>query len=204
MMNKMLRDMIMGLALYGLSVSGAHAVMMTFEGVAPAGGSIIPVTPYSEVGFTLTNSLGGDTDGIFDSAAPAVNTNGTDIFGWCAYCGDLTITLTMNGGGAFDFVSFDSAVLETGSNTLDVVGYFSGGGTATTQITQTENWTTQVLNYVGVTSVDFTFGPTHTVPLPDHAFDNLVMNVPEPTSVALMGIGLAGLAWARRRKRLAV
>lgn len=205
------RSKALAAALLAVAGYAGHAraapVTMMFEGVVSAGGSVVPVTPYSEVGFTLTNSLGTSTDGIFD-AASGVNTNGTDIFGWCASCSPtpLTITLTKTGGGVFSLLGFDTAILELGLgplNVIDVIGHLSGGGTVTTTITQTAAWTTQTLGYLGVTSVDFAFGPGHS-DLPNHAFDNLTMDtqlqVPEPGGLALLGLGLAGL-WAGRRRK---
>lgn len=50
------RSRTAALFLVALVGAQAHAATMTFEGVAAPGGSVIPVTPYSEAGFTLTNS----------------------------------------------------------------------------------------------------------------------------------------------------
>jgi hypothetical protein len=71
-------------AIAGLAMGApaANAVTIGFEGVAGPGVDVIPVTPYTEGGFTLTNSVGGLTDGIFDVAGPIVNNNGSDVFGW--------------------------------------------------------------------------------------------------------------------------
>ena len=182
--------------------AAAATVTMRFEGIAPPGEFVFGVTPYQEAGFTLTNSLGGDslTDGLFDSEC-LVNDNGTDFFGWCAegICESLVISLTRSGGTAFNFISFDTAVLEAdiGSNVIDVIGHLQGGGTMSTTITQTDVWTTYQLNYAHVTRVDFAFGPGH-ADAPNHAFDNLTMSVPEPSSIALLAIGLVGLCSGRR------
>lgn len=185
---------IVGLGLVG----AASASTMTFEGVAPPGDFTIPVTPYTEGGFTLTDSS-AVFNGIFDSAF-GVNSNSSDVFGWCAGCGPVTITLTKDGGGAFDFASFDTAILDTafGANEIDVIGYLSGGGTSTVTVTQTNTWTTHFIGFIDVTSVDFAFGANHS-DLFDHAMDNLTMNVPEPASIALLGLGLVGVGLARRR-----
>lgn len=184
--------------------AAAATVTMKFEGIAPPGLFVFGVTPYQEAGFTLTNSLGGDslTDGLFDSEC-LVNDNGTDFFGWCAegVCESLVISLTRSGGASFNFISFDTAVLEAGigSNVIDVIGHLQGGGTMSTTITQTDVWTTYQLDYAGVTKVDFAFGPGH-ADAPNHAFDNLTMSVPEPSSLALLSIGFVGLC-SRRRYR---
>lgn len=187
---------------YSTAVS-ALPVTMTFEG-AP---NVIPSTPYSESGFTLTDSNPFSADGIFNAAGTSpfpANTNGTQIFGWCALCDpSQTITLARTGGGAFDFNSFDTAVLElgNGNNEIDVVGHFLGGGSITTSVTQTQTWATVVLNYLNVTSVDFLFGANH-VNFPDHAIDNLVMDarVPEPGSLALLALGVVGAGATSRRR----
>lgn len=186
---------------YSTAVS-ALPVKMNFEG-AP---TVIPSTPYNESGFTLTDSNPFSADGIFDSAGnpfPA-NTNGTQVFGWCAGCDpNQTITLTRTGGGAFDFLSFDTAVLEpgAGSNEIEVIGHFLGGGSITTAVTQLETWATVGLGYFNVTSVDFLFGANHQR-YPDHAMDNLVMDthVPEPGSLALLALGVVGAGASSRRR----
>ncbi|WP_163831134.1 PEP-CTERM sorting domain-containing protein [Spartinivicinus ruber] len=199
--NKLL-GFLAGTVLCGVAAT-ANATLsatMTFEGVAPAGSTTYAVTPYTENGFTLTNSLGAmsGSDGIF-SATSGDNTNGTDIFGWCSGCGPLVISLTKDGGGLFDFLSFDSAVLETGigPNFIDVVGLFPSQPTMTVSITQTETWTTENINFIGVSQVNFIFGTGHLV-FPNHAMDNLVLHVPEPASLALMGLGLLGMGYRRK------
>ena len=171
------------LALFLLVTSlGANAATMRFEGIAPPEAFVFGVTPYTEAGFTLTNSLGTDslTDGLFDSEC-LVNDNGSDFFGWCSdtnECPSIVITLTENSGAIFDFISFDTAVLEAGNgpNIIEVIGHRAAGRPLSAIIRQTDDWTTYVLGWKRVIRVDFIHGPGH-MDGPNHAIDNLIMSV---------------------------
>lgn len=177
----MTRAASLALCLLAGSLS-VNAATMRFEDIAPPEAFVLGVTPYTEAGFTLTNSLGPEsqTDGLFDSEC-LVNDNGTDFFGWCANsyeCPSIVITLTENSGATFNFIKFDSSVINAGigPNIIEVVGTLAAGGTISAIIRQTDEWTTYVLGWQGVNRVDFIPGPGHT-DFPDHAIDNLVMTV---------------------------
>ena len=183
------------------------AIVIDFENVAPTGGSIIPSTPYLEDNFLITSTPTGTIEGIFDSAASNVNTNGTDIFGWCGSCSGsaLIITLAHSGGDLFDLLSFDFAnlnLLGGAGATLQVTGNVNGGGSVTTSVTLQDGWmTANTAGFLNLTSVDFmaTTNPTSHL-----AFDNLTVAtsaVPEPSILALMSAGLFGLIRFGRRKK---
>ena len=66
-------------ALLVLGAGTSFATTMGFEGVAPVGEIVPQVTPYSEAGFTLTNTGPVNTDSIQDPAAD-FNNNQTANF----------------------------------------------------------------------------------------------------------------------------
>lgn len=185
----------------------AIAVTLGFEGVVPVGSFVVPVTPYSEAGFSLTNSLGpaSNSDGIFDAASGQVD-NGTDAFGWCGGCdvAPLVITLTENGGSPFSLLSFEAANLSFGLFTpgeqIVVTGNLAGGGTvvqAFSLVQDTFTLFTLGAGFTNLTSVDFVGS---LAPAGSHlAFDNLVVAIPEPTAALLVAGGLLGLATLGRR-----
>ena len=89
--------------------------VVTFEGVVLPTDSLLPATPYTEAGFTLTNLSGVlGTDGIF-GAASGTNSNGTATFAFCGSCnngGSVVIELAMSGGAPFSLDSIDAANFE--------------------------------------------------------------------------------------------
>lgn len=126
----------------------------------------------------------------------AFNNDGTPPF---------EILMTAVDNGIFNLLSFDYSELfidsgpTNGTAEIDLVGTTSGGSTVTASflIDQTPNTyqTANVAGFSGLTSVLFssdTFFPT---------YDNIVISrVPEPTTLALMGLGIAGLGFRRKTK----
>jgi hypothetical protein len=202
-----------------LSAGLSHAGTIRFEGVAPFGGSVIGVSPYTEAGFILTDVTPGGLEGIFDSAFPVTNANGTAVFGFCSFCGpggSSTEIRLDRPGSVFSLVSLDAAALEAFSGAAQSIlatGNINGGGTVAQTLDLTDTWTTFAFQgFTNLTSVVFTAA----LPIvPDPAMDNIVVNVtspdgngnggggaavPEPSSFLLLGPAVLAAAWLRRQK----
>jgi hypothetical protein len=182
--------------------AAANAVVIDFD-AAPQNTVIGP--SYSEDGFTITGS--GFVFPQFEGFAFSTYTNDGSIA--LNYKGP-SYTLTMDGGGTFDFTSFQlgnvNGNMEGG--TLQIA--FDGGPATSLAIPTDSMLQTYTFDMMDVTSVVFSYLPTDTfLSLESYArIDNIVLNesaVPEPASWALMiaGFGLVGTGLRRRQRTVA-
>jgi len=191
-----------------LFAGSVNATIIDFEGVLASGQARIGsnVAPYVEDGFTLTSS--GDSSvfhaDIFGSGS-FTNLNGSDIFGWCGRaCPGAPYTLSITNGGAFDLTSIDFSNLEFGDDVgaIDITGFFSGGGSVSTSFgLVVDIWST--VAFAGFSNLS-SFSISAAGIGNSLALDNIVLNtssaVPEPTSLVLLGLGLAGMGFSRKKR----
>jgi len=174
-------------------------------------------TVVSEDGFTVT-ALSGElnTAGTLDPSFPG----STALFQGIS-ASEIALTPTV--GGPFDSVPFnllsidlvelpnfirlpngEVVPLDLGQFDITFFGTTRNGTTVTNTFTITNFFTTETFSFRGFTnlvSVNW-FQGGGGEGNQTHQFDNIVIRpIPEPSTMLLLGSGLAGLGWYRRRRK---
>lgn len=172
------------------------AVIIDFNDLT-GGGQVLRGSTYTEDGFVL-NGIGltsiHSLDPLFTGTVSFYSPS------------DGIIRLTRSGGGAFDLASIDLDTMMGGNARVDFMGLLTDNSVVP------QSFVTDA-TFPGLQTFSFGAAFDNVVAViwsqsnPDHSFDNIVVNpviassdVPEPMTLSLLGAGLAGVAWARRRQ----
>lgn len=181
------------LAAFCLSTS-AQAAVLTFNSPELIDIDTNFVATYPESGFLITG------DAPFFLPLDGIGTGGT---GGLQVSANSLISLMPSGGGLFRLIGLDYAAFDLfdigfdPSASLVVTGLLNGGGTLEQTV---------LLNDLAFSSLSFqswnNLIAVSFLATADFALDNIeAAQIPEPASLALVSVGLMGLALARRRRR---
>lgn len=216
-MKKMLKVSSIVLSLFA-SWGIAHATTIDFESLYPYGGNMTAL--YQEKGYTLTNNAAivFNNQGITDASFAWWSVNFTSGYagsmGLFANYWPLTVTLTKDDNTLFDMYSID---LSRAGDYWGAAGSvnFTGIKSDDTTVVQTFSYSDELAfqtfyfsgDFVGLQSLSWIPASQNVeTGIQYFQFDNITMypldssnQIVEPASLALLGLGLAGLGFSRRR-----
>lgn len=199
-MNKSIKALSTSILLFA-ALGSAQASVVTFAPLTSPDLGYYSPGPYLENGLTFTSSR--EPDGLLhwgtSQSFNADPSGATLLQNWIGE----SINVTKTGGGDFFLNSFDLADGYNSGATGDPIpfAYVDGSGTTHTSTLALDNLVGLQTFTFNQTVKSFSLGQSY----PYFQIDNVVFDagdrVPEPTSVALLGIALAGLGATRRRKQ---
>lgn len=178
------------------SCFAAHATVITFDDlVQPGTYGPTSGSGFVDSGFVFSTNM--DAIDVSPSGGWWSNGVGTGHSGNYAalnnYSGNMT--MTQQGGGTFSVQDLWLNGWQGSQQTDTIVGLLNGDVVGSVSATFGQPWTNFVLNFSNIDTLQINSGNIFLID--DIQVNN---NVPEPGSLALVGIALAGLVTLRKRK----
>lgn len=174
--------------------SSVHATIVDFTGINHSN-----VNSFTIGDVTFTDSIG---NGLTTGAWPESNNSQA-----LAVFGDDASRLELSFDNTYDFLSFDFGNDNPGfgdpNGQMHLDLYLNGVQTGSFALTA--NWDdlmNQNLSGTGLFNYAEIYYDTNLIEVIDNIEYRLDNPVPEPTSIALLGLGLAGIVFTRRKRKL--
>lgn len=180
--------------------TSAHASILTFDDIGVSG-SVYPNytnNGFVEQGYQFSNNM--DVIDVSPSGGWWSNGVGSGHSGKFATLNDYggPMVMTLVGGGSFSVQDLWINGWQGAPGTATITGLLNGVVTNTVSIEFGQPWTDAVLNFAQVDSLNLS--ATTVFLVDDISVNGGSKTVPEPATLALLGLGLVGLGFSRRRK----